>query len=121
MARLILPLAHGDDVVEPDLHRAAVTVELHEFGAVGGVDVGDPPVLTLRDAFELELQLDARLVQRRRFELIVIVAGNRLVTLIRHESLLRSRLTRTMPKKSDECRVMSPIGRFHSSLMTPSL
>src|SRR5207237_8302077 len=48
------------------------------------VNVGDAPALALRHAFELELQLHIRPVHRSRFQLIVIVAGHRLVMVVGH-------------------------------------
>src|SRR5438270_10697343 len=80
-----LLLTKRDDVIEADLERAAIIGnETDPLRAVGRVDVRDLSAAALRHAFEVELQLDAVLVHRRRLELVVVVAGDRFVMLFGH-------------------------------------
>ena len=79
---------HGNDVIEADVDRSvAAGLEFHKLGTVRREDIGDGARLALRHPFEIELQLDALLVHRRLFELIVVVAGNGLVALFTHDRL----------------------------------
>src|SRR5438477_8980937 len=83
----VLLLAHGDDLIEANLQRAAVRLEADEFRAVRGVDIRNDTLLSLRNSFQLELQLDGLPVHGRRFELVVIVAGDWLVLGLAHAVL----------------------------------
>jgi hypothetical protein len=77
-------VSHGNDVVEPDLYRPLWRNEFHELGTVGAIDIGDCPGLSLGDALQIEFQLHQLLVHRRFFELVVVVAGNRLIPFFGH-------------------------------------
>src|SRR5207248_10457550 len=104
---------HGNDVIEADVDRTAIAgVEFHELGAVRGENVGDRARLALRHSFEIELQLDALPVHRRLFELIVVIAGNRLIALlIGHDGL---RLQNLCPKRTQDSGLRS------QDLVTPT-
>src|SRR6476469_8386962 len=83
---LLLSVPHRNNVIEPDIDRPRSRHELHELRAIGGVDVGDRSLFALRYAFEIELQLDLLLVHRCCFELVVVIARNRLISFFGHSA-----------------------------------
>src|ERR1051325_614644 len=94
---MLLALAHGDDVVEADLQGIVFRSEADELRAAGGVDVVDHAALALGHAFEIELQFHTLLVHGRRFQLVVVIAGDRAVRFGIHRRLLSPSSSRSVP------------------------